>query len=211
MLIYSAFGWCINLNFDKFTCMTGFVVQDHILSIWTYFSNTWQIVSSDICRFCYHILVLFKIFLSYFDLNRCLLIFCDIKRVHFDHRSVCCPAMSCSTMWTPRSWKCWPGRMNGLILWWKHSASLCSTSLIFWRCNSSNGAETTSTSPASLPGSQCTGRAHIAGPDTCRYTRNAWLSLKKTCFVMWSKSPLIEYNITAQGRDGRHSALQLHH
>ncbi len=111
--IHSAFGWCIiNLNFEKLTLMTGFVVQGHKLSI----STPLQIVSSVIhfeylklltfACFCYRILVLFEIFQSYFDLNRCLLTFCDIKLVHFDRRSVCCPAMSCSTMWTPRSWKC---------------------------------------------------------------------------------------------------------
>ncbi len=31
-LIYSAFRWCINLNFDKLTLKTGFVVQGHIYS-----------------------------------------------------------------------------------------------------------------------------------------------------------------------------------
>ncbi len=29
-LIYSDFRWCINLNFGKWTLMTGFVVQGHI-------------------------------------------------------------------------------------------------------------------------------------------------------------------------------------
>ncbi len=29
-IIYSAFRWCRNLNFNKLTLMTGFVVQGHI-------------------------------------------------------------------------------------------------------------------------------------------------------------------------------------
>ncbi len=32
-LIYSAFRWCINLNFEKLTLMTGFVVQGHICAL----------------------------------------------------------------------------------------------------------------------------------------------------------------------------------
>ncbi len=34
--LYSAFRWCINLNFAKLTLMTGFVVQGHICSIFSF-------------------------------------------------------------------------------------------------------------------------------------------------------------------------------
>ncbi len=37
-LIYSAFRWCINLNFTKLTLMTGFVVQGHV----NMFYKVWQ-------------------------------------------------------------------------------------------------------------------------------------------------------------------------
>ncbi len=35
-LIYSAFRWCTNLNFEKLTLMTGFVVQGHIWETCSY-------------------------------------------------------------------------------------------------------------------------------------------------------------------------------
>ncbi len=40
-IIFSAFRWCINLNFQELTLMTGFVLQGHILykfdAFWKYF------------------------------------------------------------------------------------------------------------------------------------------------------------------------------
>ncbi len=42
-LIYSAFGWCINVNFQKPKLMTGFVVQYHtrVLSFWISLNSIW--------------------------------------------------------------------------------------------------------------------------------------------------------------------------
>ncbi len=35
-IIYTAFRWCINLNFEILPLMTGFVDEDHTFSVYTY-------------------------------------------------------------------------------------------------------------------------------------------------------------------------------
>ncbi len=56
LFIYSAFGICINLNFEKFTLKTGFVVQGHKygishsvleVALTQMFRNLQNILSSD--------------------------------------------------------------------------------------------------------------------------------------------------------------------
>ncbi len=56
-LIYSAFRWCINLNFEKFTLMTGFVIQGHILkNLRTFFQykEQWKDSMNSKCSFGTH-------------------------------------------------------------------------------------------------------------------------------------------------------------